>query len=320
MNWDLVTDVLSEKDRLDRYPIYEVNISKNGDVWTPGTYAVDFIESMGEYPLMVRDHTVSSENSPEVFKKIHEYPWVRNFNDKNYPLAYTPVGSTTPIPLGFEDNTIYSVRVRAYSHSGSITKKGAWSETQAVEIRLLKNILLPPIVVKTYSPALLWYPSSTNILIEELFNGYFYWIYYQVDYENNGVKRKLTQAQKDSIKLIEIEESEFENFSIGRGRPFYLNINNPASFSILGNLVWLFKRSPIDSMQEVNPPEFGKTYYYRARFLQADAVQEVDLNTPDRLNDTRPGQYSQTVKVVVPQAIRAPGAGGASSSKNTWHP
>jgi hypothetical protein len=73
-------------------------------------------------------------------------------------------------------------------------------------------------------------------------------------------------------------------------------------------------------MQEVNPPEFGKTYYYRARFLQADAVQEVDLNTPDRLNDTRPGQYSQTVKVVVPQAIRAPGAGGASSSKNTWHP
>jgi len=305
---DIRDSVGSDTERLDAYPLYEINISKGSEDWTEGSYSVDYVETEGEYPLMV-----SEDGS---YRKVNVWPWVRDLQDVRYPLSYTPTGSDTPVVIPFEDDTTYFVRIRALSHVDGLANKGAWSNTQSVHIDLNEQGDFPwvartraPLRNFTYEQNQDIIDTDGEILINEI-TGVFglrtiYLIYYQFPASMNAEER-------ESARIIEVLESTDPNFDTVR-QSFYLDTTNPASFSLNGDNVFVLRRSPYDNVlsepENVHRPEFGETYYYKARFINEDLEGEA---TPDRLDDSRPSLFGPTVRVDVPENT-------TGSSSASWH-
>lgn len=287
LNWTLKGRDPTERDRLDFFPLYEINIAKHNATWQRNTFAVEYVKSLGDFPLMV---PVSPGS--KIFRKVSKWPWVRNLNDPDFPLNYRRLGEVTPVSIGFENDAMYYIRVRALSHEGPVAKRGEWSNTEAVRVDLRSDMLHPPIVSRTQGPERNWnyQDPSEQIIVNDLFLK-IYAMYYQFN-------PQLTALQKQESQMIEIYESESSLFETIR-EVFYLDTNRTEAFSINGDEVFTLKRSPFTTVDpkpefEVQRPLWGQTYYYKARFIG------FNENSPDRMNDLPRGRFGKTVRVNVP--------------------
>ena len=343
VNWDLAGLSAPEKHRLDTYPLYEVIIAKTGDPLEEtsrvnGDFGRDFVQSMGDFPLMV----VDSESGD--LRKVSQWPWVRDLRDLFFPLGHIPDGSTTFKNLSFEDDTTYFMRVRAYSHMGSVAKKGPWSNVQSVKVQLRDDVLIAPLVASTvaHAEAVVDLGEPADLLMNDPFGLLHdgtalgaYFIYYQIERDENGLTSaeiaKVNEA-KTRAKFIEIWESEDgTTWESVRGdaskarNKFYLDTETSETrFELLGFPFWEFGRTPSTSVRfdderfEVRIPEFGHSYYYAARLIESD----YDESSPDRVNDSLPGEWSQIVRVNIdhndfPDALLGPGQNG-NRPQHTW--
>ncbi|OED37062.1 hypothetical protein AB834_02200 [PVC group bacterium (ex Bugula neritina AB1)] len=305
LNWSLKGVPEKNQDRLDIYPVYEVNIAVGDNSWKEGTYAVDYVESLGKYPLMI-----PNPDAPREYKKISDWPWIRHLNNPNLPLTYTPNGEFVSKVIPFKDDTTYYFRVRALSNKGFGSKKGEWSNVESVHVDLQNPDSFFPVVVKTVAPERDWSLNDgyTKLLVDDLENNR-YFFHYQLP-ENETLSEKTSH-------MIEIQESSSELFDNVQ-EYFYLSTKVYSSLKIGDKKTYTFQRSPFLEIHRnvfglsVSKPEFGETYYYRARFVG------FDLGSPDKVGDVRPGVFGRTVEVRIPSVEDIQKSKLSNSDVKTW--